>query len=197
MSSSTEAAWLRLWLVLALLIGGAALWSPWAALLVAGVLFGAWGLLWIAVRVGFDAILWVLEATTKLLGAAFERATASERAELSGIHAEIAWHGTLMRARYPEQYADAEREMYQRRSRYFDQCPPFDYEGTLARYRQRQDELARSAAPFVEELGHINQLHRLFDAEELGKEERRIHELRRDLLAQRCDGGVTSKCSVA
>jgi hypothetical protein len=170
---------------LGLLVIGASILSPWLALLLLAVIVGAWLALRFLVPLAFDVVGAILGAVAHVGTAALDASMAPERAALSGIHAEIALHQYLMRTRYPELYADVEKEMYERRSVHLERRPPFDHAGTLARYRARQDKLVRSAEPFIEELRRGNARHRLFDAVELADEERSIRKTRDELIAER------------
>lgn len=189
MTPARRHEWIRLWVVLGVAIGSAALVSPWLALLVGGILLGGWALLWVMVMAGFDVVIWVLRRALDVAGALFDAATAPQRAQLGATHADIARHVALMQARYPERYADVERETYDRRSVFLGPRPPFDYEGTLARYKARQAELARSAELFLQELRDGNARHDWYDATELAAEEETIRSVRRDPLAERGDQG--------
>jgi hypothetical protein len=181
MTPERQRAWLRLWIVLALVVCGAALVSPWLALMIVVVFLGGYLLLRFVVLGAFEVVIWVLGKWIDIGTAAFDAAMRGPKGELSGISAEIAWHAKLMRARYPERYADVEKETYDKRSAYFPDRPPFDHEGTLARYRAMQDELVQSPERFIEEL----RVQEWLDADEQPREEEKIRELRRDLLRER------------
>lgn len=190
MTPERRREWIRLWVLLAVLLGGAALVSPWLALLLAVVLFGGWAVLWVMVAVGFDAVAWVLGKFVDIGEGALEAAMAPQKATLGGIYAELAQHEYLMKACYPRRYADVEREAHERRAVFDPEIGPFDYEGTLARYREWHEELIRSAEPFIERLHDGNRRHRWCDARELRAEEEKIRELRRQLLRERGQRGT-------
>jgi hypothetical protein len=184
-TSDQRRGWIRLLATLVILLGGLAMVSWPAALVVAVVLTGGYGLLWLMVAVGFDAIIWVLDKAIEIGESAFDAAMAPRKAILTGSYADIARHQELLRAFSPERFADVEKEMHERRAIFIPSMGPFDYEGTLARYRTRQAELMRSAEPFIRELRDGNQRYHWFDAEELAEHEREIHQMRSQLLRAR------------
>lgn len=118
----------------------------------------------------FDAIE---EACTFIL----ERSFLPARAQLDRIYEELELRNHLLRACWPEEHIEAEKDIA-RRGGYFTEER---HQRIVTEIRARHDSLVRSPRQFLEETRAVAR-RRGWDAEALAEAEAEIRRMRRDLL---------------